>query len=103
MAIKKRNRICHVCGNEYSYCPNCDKDRLKPSWYALFCSDQCHEIDGILTDYNHGKTTASKARKALMAVGADTLDIKDEDIKAVIAGILGKQNEAEAEEAVISE
>ena len=95
MAIKKKNRICHVCGNEYSYCPNCDKDRMKPSWYALFCSDECHAIDEILGDYNRGKITESKARKSLTAIGINKIDIKDMDVKAAIDAILVKQPEAE--------
>ena len=43
-----KNRTCFICGNKYDYCPTCDRDRLKPSWYALFCSDNCYKINNII-------------------------------------------------------
>ena len=45
MAKKK----CLICGGMYSYCGTCYKDRFKPSWYQIFCSEECREIDQIIS------------------------------------------------------
>lgn len=83
----EKNRTCHLCGKKYAYCPSCHKDKLKPSWYALFCSDQCKDIDAILVQYGNKKITSLKAAKALAELGANVMNIADADIKANIDGI----------------
>lgn len=38
-------RSCICCGDKYSYCPSCSgSDRLKPTWYATFCSETCKTL-----------------------------------------------------------
>ena len=83
----EKNRTCHLCGKKYSYCPSCDKDKMKPSWYALFCSEQCKSIDETLVKYGTKKITPIKAAKALAELGANVMNIADADIKANIDDI----------------
>lgn len=59
--IAKNNKNCIICGTAYSYCPNCGADRKKPSWYAIFDSENCNNIYEILTNYRDGVYTAEVA------------------------------------------
>lgn len=44
MAIKN-NRKCICCGEEYYYCSgSCSDSAGKPSWYAIFHNQNCHDI-----------------------------------------------------------
>ena len=44
MTSKKNNRKCIVCGQNYTYCNHCDSDKLKPTWFAIFHDQNCHDI-----------------------------------------------------------
>lgn len=81
-------RICHVCGKKYSYCPSCPKDATKESWHTLFDSEQCKDVDGILSKYTYNRISGAKAAKELLALGADKMDIGYPHIKAAIADII---------------
>lgn len=58
-------RKCVLCGNEYEYCPNCTKDRNKPTWYKLFDGENCHGIFNALNDYNFNLATKEDTQKIL--------------------------------------
>ncbi len=58
-------RKCVLCGNEYEYCPNCTKDRNKPTWYKLFDCENCHGIFNALNDYNFNLITKEDAQNIL--------------------------------------
>lgn len=94
----EKNRTCHLCGKKYSYCPSCYRDKMKPSWYALFCSDQCKDINDILVKHGSKKITSLKAAKSLAELGANIMNIADADIKQNIDGIFAaskKEDHAE--------
>ena len=91
----ERNKVCHVCGKEYHYCPTCPRDAMKPSWYTLFCSDQCKDIDDVLSKHTYKRITDVKAAKELLALGADAMNVKDEAIRAHIDNILVSARKAE--------
>ena len=45
MTSKKNNRKCIVCSQNYYYCSNnCADSVNKPSWYAIFHDQNCHDI-----------------------------------------------------------
>lgn len=97
----EKNRTCHLCGKKYSYCPSCNKDKMKPSWYALFCGEQCKDIDTVLVQYGTKKITPIKAAKALAELGANVMNIADADIKENIEAIFAaSKKEDKAEKAV---
>lgn len=58
-------RRCVLCGNVYSYCPSCTKDRFKPTWYKLFDSENCHNIFGAINDYKFKLVTKEQAQEVL--------------------------------------
>lgn len=66
------NRQCMCCDKKYYYCPSCGSDRLKPTWYATFCSETCKELWHILSRYSMGFITKEDAANAIGA-----FDIKD--------------------------
>ena len=61
---------------------------MRPSWYTLFCSDQCKQIDDILSKHTYKRITDIKAAKDLLALGADTMNIEDPVIREHIDTIL---------------
>lgn len=90
-----KNRTCLLCGQKYSYCPHCDRDKLKPTWYFVFCSDKCNQLDSILSNNTAGHTTLAKAKKEISKVKFDINDIAIPENRAHIEKIMdytdGKQ------------
>lgn len=78
--MKKTNRICLTCGKAYSYCPNCTEDELKPTWMALYDTENCREIFNTLTEYNAGLITAKVADERISKCDTNSaiLSIKTE-------------------------
>ena len=57
---------CFCCSTRYSYCPNCSgADRLKESWYATFCSEDCMTIWTTCTKFNMGRLTKPEAKEII--------------------------------------
>lgn len=75
-----KNRICKCCKVAYSYCPTCEEDRFKPSWYALFHDENCKSIFDILVQYGLKKITKQEAKKELSKLDLSIKDKCDEDI-----------------------
>ena len=72
---KKELRTCMLCGKTYSFCPVCNpEDRLKPTWYFCYCSDNCHDIDSIASAYEDGRITDTEAKAKL-----EKLDLNEKD------------------------
>lgn len=93
-----KNRTCFICGNKYDYCPTCDRDRLKPSWYALFCSNTCYEINKILSQNTVGKLSILEAQKELKNINFNKASIINELTKSHIEKIMNyKEKEVEKE------
>ena len=62
----KKNRKCICCNTQYSYCPNCGgTDKLKPSWYSEFCSEECKDVWDTATKYNMQLIDKREAQFAL--------------------------------------
>ena len=61
--MNKFNRKCIVCGREYSYCPDCSKDKDKPTWMNSYDTENCHTIFETLVSYNFKHITATQAKE----------------------------------------
>ena len=83
-----KNRTCFICGNKYDYCPTCDRDKLKPSWYTLFCNESCYNINNILSKNTSGKLSISEANKELKKISFKKENIKNELTKSHIEKIM---------------
>lgn len=75
----KSNRICYLCGRKYSYCPTCGEDLHKPSWYSMWCSENCKSIDSILASHTVGKITSKQAKEKITELNLSNLLFKNED------------------------
>ena len=65
----RRNRKCICCSTEYSYCPDCNgSDRLKPSWYSEFCSEDCKDLWLTATKFNMGMIEKKDAKETILAL-----------------------------------
>lgn len=51
MADIKNNRICVCCSTEYRYCNSCSEDKTKPSWYSIYCSENCKKLFHATSSY----------------------------------------------------
>ena len=74
--MSKTNRTCFFCGNSYYYCPTCPGDLNKPSWYALWCSEQCKSLDNIVAAHRSGKITTEKAKNKIKELNINIKDLK---------------------------
>lgn len=81
-------RTCFVCGKKYNYCPICSADEEKPRWYFLFCSEECHDLDQILSKYTHKEIEISEAKKQIVSKNLSNVEVLDADIKNCIETIL---------------
>ena len=42
--MSRYNKKCILCGTEYKYCNGCRDYDDKPSWYNIYCSENCRTI-----------------------------------------------------------
>lgn len=63
------NRKCICCNTKYSYCPDCNgADRLKPSWYAEFCCEDCKTLWYTATRFNMKRLTKQEAQDVIKSL-----------------------------------
>ena len=86
---KKELRTCVLCGKTYSFCPVCNpKDRLKPTWYFCWCSDNCHEIDEVTSAFEDGRMTDIEAKAKLEKLDLSRKEYFGESYKNSIDSIM---------------
>lgn len=86
---KKELRTCVLCGKTYSFCPACNpEDRLKPTWYFCWCSDNCHEIDEVTSAFEDGRMTYIEAKAKLEKLDLSRKEYFGESYKNSIATIM---------------
>jgi len=85
-------RKCILCGDEYEYCPRCDK--TKPSFYLKYCSENCKEIALIDNKYKFNHLTAEEALNELNKLDLSKLESFNEIIKERIKKILSTKKVA---------
>lgn len=89
--MARHTKQCFCCGNEYSYCPTCFEDRLKPSWYSMFDSESCKELNAILSAHTCGKMDDKTAKEQIEKLNIDLSTIKNELNKEYIEKLLAKK------------
>lgn len=86
---KRDIRTCVLCKQNYSYCPVCNpEDRLKPTWYFCYCSDNCHDIDNIASAYEDRRITDIEAKAKLEKLDLSRKEYFGESYKNSIASIM---------------
>ena len=62
-------RICHTCGKEYEYCPNCAAFESQPKWRANWDTEECKDVWNILVRYNTEKISVAEVKSVLNSYG----------------------------------
>lgn len=72
--MDRKMRTCAVCHTNYEYCPHCDKDNDKPTWYFSFCSENCHDIYEVASKFESKQMDANTAKEKLDKLDLARLD-----------------------------
>lgn len=91
--MAKLNKICFCCGKKYSYCPTCYPDMNKPSWYMMWCSEQCKDLDNILAKHTMGNITTEEAKKRIQKLKLKEISFANESIKNHYENIMNYKDE----------
>lgn len=94
--MSRKNRVCATCGEQYSYCPNCN--RKAPYWMAEFHTENCKNIYQICTQYNVGLLTKEGAQEALNACDLSNKEKFSKFIKGDFANIFEPEKSIEVVE-----
>lgn len=81
---EKKTRICAVCRKQYTFCPVCNEDKEKPIWYFTFCSENCHDLYGVLSGYEDGNISSDEANKKIKAFDLSRYDFFGDSYKKTI-------------------
>lgn len=79
--MAKSNRICFLCGKKYLYCNTCGSDINKPSWYTMWCSETCKDLDRILAAHTMQQITTEEAKNKIENLKLNNINFIDENVK----------------------
>lgn len=96
--MEKNNKKCIICGTMYSYCPSCNRDADKPTWYAIFHGESCKDIYDICTSYRDNVIDKKTAYERIIKCDISNLKNFNETTKAQIEEILDYAENTKAEE-----
>lgn len=81
-------RMCCVCHKEYPFCLCNPEDRLKPTWYFAYCSENCKDIYNVTSAFEDGRMTDIKAKAKLEKLDLSRKEYFGESYKNSIASIM---------------
>lgn len=79
--MAKSNKICYLCGKKYHYCPTCSPDINKPSWYAMWCSEECKNLDQILASHTLKQISIEEAKEKINALKLKDVKFVDDNVE----------------------
>lgn len=91
------NRQCMCCDNIYYYCPSCGRDRLKPTWYATFCSETCKDLWQTSSRYSMEFITKEDAVQIINTLDLQDVTVYRPRIQKFITDITHVENKIEPE------
>lgn len=92
---KQNNRICIICGKNYTYCPVCNSgDANKPTWHFIFDGQNCHDIYEVCTQYRDGEINAKVAYEKISKLDISNIKNFAEATRIQIEEILAKGKES---------
>lgn len=83
-----QTRTCILCKNKYSYCPTCSRDKDKPTWYSILCSENCKNVNDIISAFYANKISIKDAKSALEKIDVASMNIMEEENKKAIEMIM---------------
>ena len=81
-------RMCCVCHKEYPFCLCNPEDRLKPTWYFAYCSENCKDIYNVTSAFEDGRMTDIEAKEKLEKLDLSEKDDFGESYQKSIASIM---------------
>lgn len=100
--MAKLNRTCGICKTKYSYCPTCAADAHRPTWMAVFCSENCKKIYDVLDECRYRSLPKKEAFDRLSVVDLSCADMLPGYFKETLNEILEEGKEKAMVEEVIS-
>ena len=97
VSSKKHERICR-CGKTYLYCPVCDEYQHMPYWSLVYCSENCKNIDGVLSDWGSHMISSEEAAKKLAALDTSRMEYWNENFQAAYNQIMAEAKGADHKE-----
>lgn len=91
--MSKNNRVCFLCGQNYHYCPTCYPDTNKPSWYAMWCSEECKKLDNILAAHTMKHITTKEAKEKIEELKLKDIKFSDDNVKRHYNNIINYKEE----------
>ena len=86
----KHERECQLCGEKYSYCPNCADYNDSPRWMFLFHDENCKKIYDVVNAYRTETMSADAAKAKLMKLDLSKRDSFASKFKKIISEIWAK-------------
>lgn len=68
--MNRDERICHICGKRYNYCPNCSRYLNYPRYMNMFCSENCLNVYQIISGYVEHDLSKVEAKELLSDIDA---------------------------------
>lgn len=81
-------RVCHTCGKEYEYCPNCSAFSSQPRWKANWDTEECKDVWNILVRYNTEGLDADEVKSVLNSYGVNNYSKYSSPIASQLKKIL---------------
>ena len=60
--LKRKNKTCITCGENYTFCTGCSEFDHLPRWMAMYHNENCKELFDITTGYLCGHISADEAK-----------------------------------------
>ena len=86
--MAKNNRVCKVCGAEYSFCPTCAGVHVTEKYKTMFCSKNCRDIFHTLSRYTIKDINKDEAKEILSSLDMSKHDQFSEQIKTDVDDIM---------------
>ena len=61
--LKRKNKTCITCGENYTFCTGCSEFDHLPRWMAMYHNENCKELFDITTGYLCGHISADEAKE----------------------------------------
>lgn len=105
MANINHNRKCVICNKIYSYCSNgCSEDRDKPTYMAVFDSENCRDIYYTCVNATVGHAlTKAEAKKRLKKLDLSNAKDFNPIVKGWIEEITGEVFTADEDDYAIAQ
>ena len=81
--MMKNNKTCIVCGEVYTYCPNCAEFYSYPTWMNIFHDETCKDIFETVSSYKFNEITKDEAKVKLAKLTYSDRELP-QDIKDTI-------------------